>query len=90
MGGGRGAIIFGTCIYLGAAVFTIEFQGSPWSAESYKYDPIKTEDFFRSNLRSADKPSILYFETRIIINFSRALDKTKKSVDLTQIIKKDI
>ena len=39
------AFIFGTCLYVGAAAFIIEFQGSPLVCDrSHMYVPIGTKE----------------------------------------------
>ncbi len=49
---GADAVVFGTCLYVGAADFIIE--ALLWYDESHKYD-IRTEENFCFNLNSADK-----------------------------------
>ncbi len=39
-GGEADAIVFGTCQYVGAADFIIEFHGFLWLDESFMYDRI--------------------------------------------------
>ena len=58
--GGGGCGCFGTCLYVGAADFIIEFQGPPlhWHDKIKKYDSILLKQkIFCFNLNMADKSS---------------------------------
>ncbi len=39
---GEDAVVFEICLYFGAMIFIIEFQGLLWYGESLKYGPIGT------------------------------------------------
>jgi len=41
---GAGVVIFGTCLYVGAAAFIREFQGSAFYDESQKLGSLGTEE----------------------------------------------
>ena len=63
------AVVFRTCLYVGAAAFITEFQGSPLVRR--EYDRIETEEIVLFQLKSSDKSpktaNIYFFCCDIII-----------------------